>query len=380
MFFSVITTAFFLPSVVRISRAKRLTASPNGRTSHIGDVPSLGGVGIFAAMGMSVLLFVDMGTCLHCRFFLAGLFVVFFTGLKDDIFPLTPYKKLAGQLLAALLLVVGGGVYISDFQGLFGIYQVHPYVGMAVTVLFMLLITNSINLIDGIDGLAAGVGVLASLVTGIWFFATGNIYEGIISLTVMGSFATFIGFNISKGKYKIFLGDAGSLILGFSLAYLAIRFMELNLFPSAFPIASVPAVLVSVLIVPLFDTLIVFVVRIAIGKSPFEPDKLHIHHRLLFLLKDHVKVTGTIISVNLVFIVLTFTLQNLNLHWLVLGQLVFAGVLSYIPVFIIGRKNYNCMSVSVKREYEKVAPQHFNRKHPDGHFRHKARKSQKVAS
>lgn len=357
LLFTVVTTAVFIPSIVRIARAKNLVDNPNSRTSHSGSIPSLGGIGIFAAIGITMLLFVNISGCVHCQYFLAGLFVMFFVGLKDDIFPLTPYKKMIGQIIAATMLVVLGGVNISDFHGLFGLSQIPMYASIPLSIFFVIAITNSINLIDGIDGLAAGVGIIISITLGLWFMVSGHIQLGLLSLAIVGSFGAFMFFNISKGENKIFLGDTGSLILGFSVAYLSIQFLELNLIPSVYQISAAPAVLFGILIIPVFDTIRVSIVRISIGKSPLSPDKLHVHHRLLFLFMSHIRATTTILIANVLFIAFAISMQGIGVANLMLVITFLATGLSYIPVYLIQKKNYNTLSVSEKREYDKVKPQ-----------------------
>ncbi len=378
LMFTALTTAVFIPSIVRIAKAKSLVSNPNGRTSHSGSIPALGGVGIFAAVGTAALLFVNTSNCTHCRFYLAGLFVIFFVGLKDDIFPLTPYKKMLGQFIAATLLVVLGGSYITDLHGFLGVSSIPVYLSIPLSIFLVLAITNSINLIDGIDGLAAGVGIIASITFGLWFLFAGHVQLGLLSLALTGSFGAFLIYNISQGSNKIFLGDTGSLILGFSISYLAIHFMELNLLPSVYQISSAPAVVVGILIVPLFDTMRVAFVRISIGKSPFSPDKLHVHHRLLFLFMSHLRATTTILIVNVLFIALSLSLQFVGLLELLALQVLIAAILSYIPVYLIGRQNYATLSLAAQKEYDKVRPQ--TRKHYNLQLNHKPRKRIRVLS
>ncbi len=374
--FTAVTTAIFIPSIVRIAKAKNLVSNPNGRTSHSGSIPALGGVGIFAALGTAALLFVSTEDCTHCRFYLAGLFVIFFVGLKDDIFPLTPYKKLLGQLVAATILVVLGESYITDLHGFLGISAIPVYLSIPLSIFMVLAITNSINLIDGIDGLAAGVGIIASITFGLWFLFSGHIQLGLLSLALTGSFSAFMIYNISQGSKKIFLGDTGSLILGFSISYLAIQFMELNLIPAVYRISSAPAVVMAILIVPIFDTMRVAFVRLSIGKSPFSPDKLHVHHRLLFLFMSHLRATTTILITNVLFIVMALSLQTIGLLALLALEMLLATTLSYIPVYLIGRQNYSTLSLAAQKEYDKVKPQ--SRKHYNLQLNHKPRKRIKV--
>lgn len=360
-FLTAFITAFFIPAVVRVAKIKQLVDVPNGRTSHKGNVPSLGGFAVFAAVSLVLLLVVDFNQCFHCQIFLVGLLIIFFIGLKDDIIVIDPYKKLLAELLAATLLVVYGGVQFTSLHGFLGVYSIEPLFGAALTIFVIIVITNSFNLIDGIDGLASGVGIIASITLGIWFVLVNEYQLAIISFAIIGGFSTFFYFNISQGRNKIFMGDTGSLILGFSLAYLIIHFNELNTLPQKYNIASAPAVSIGILIVPLFDTLRVFLVRTFRGKSPFSPDKGHVHHRLLFLKKTHIKATSIILTFNILFVGLVFLLQDLGIIRLLALQIAIAALFSYFPIYLIRRKDFSKLSPQEKREYRKVDVQRYSR-------------------
>ncbi|MFP4449022.1 MAG: MraY family glycosyltransferase [Bacteroidales bacterium] len=347
-------TAFIIPTIVKVAKIKHLVDVPNGRTSHNGNVPSLGGLAVFAALSLVLLLFVDFSSCYHCKYFIVGLLIIFFIGLKDDIVVIDPLKKLLGQFLAATLLVVLGGVQFTSLHGFLGISAINPMIGTMLSIFVIIVITNSFNLIDGIDGLASGIGILASFTLGIWFFLIQEYQLAIVSFAIIGGFSAFFYYNISSGNNKIFMGDTGSLILGFSLSYLIIQFNELNAMPQNYNIASAPAVSIGILVVPLFDTFRVFCIRALRGKSPFAPDKRHVHHRLLFLNKSHLKTTCYILFFNVFFIIMVFALQSIGVIELVAVEFVLAAVFTYIPVRMIRKKDYAKMSFQEKKEFRKM--------------------------
>ncbi|MFO8235480.1 MAG: MraY family glycosyltransferase [Bacteroidales bacterium] len=369
-------TAFIIPPVVKVAKIKHLVDVPNGRTSHKGNVPSLGGFAVFAALSLALLIFVDFTKCVHCQSFMVGLLIVFFIGLKDDIVVIDPLKKLLGQVLAATFIVVIGGVQFNSLHGFLNIYSLNPLIGSLLTIFVIVVITNSFNLIDGIDGLASGVGILAAFTLGIWFFLIQQYQLAIISFALIGGFATFFYYNLSRGPNKVFMGDTGSLILGFSLAYLIIQFNELNAIPHKYNIASAPAVSIGILIVPLYDTLRVFLIRAFKGKSPFSPDKRHVHHRLLFLNKSHIKTTLFILAFNVSFIIMVFLFQSIGIIKLVAIEIVLASFFTYIPVYLIRKKDYNNFTPQEKREYrkmkiEELPPLVNNKRILSGNFREK---------
>jgi len=335
---TVAITAISIPTIVKVARIKQLVDIPNGRTSHQGMIPSLGGFAIFVAISIGLLAFVDFQSIPSVQYLLVGLLIIFFLGLKDDILVLDPYKKLLGQVAAAALVVFIGGVQFTSLHGFLGIHGIPPITGSLLSIFVIIVITNSFNLIDGIDGLAAGVGILISLLLGVWFYIIGQYQLAIIALAFAGAYIGFFYYNISKGEHKIFMGDTGSLILGFSLAYLIIHFNELNLVEQKMNIASAPAVSFGIFIVPLFDTARVFLLRVLRGNSPFNPDKQHVHHRLLHIQNSHLKTTGIILAFNALFIAMVVLLQHLRIFELMLVEIALAGFVSYLPMLLIRKK------------------------------------------
>jgi UDP-N-acetylmuramyl pentapeptide phosphotransferase/UDP-N-acetylglucosamine-1-phosphate transferase len=221
-------------------------------------------------------------------------------------------------------------------HGLFGIDQVSYGVSIALTFILFLAMINSFNLVDGIDGLASGVGIITSLFFGIGFLLNNHMAYAIMSFILASSLIAFFIYNVFGKENKIFLGDTGSMLIGYLLAIFAVRFLNFEDGQTVFDEdLSTPAVMLCVLIVPLFDTARVFVLRIARGKSPFTADRSHIHHRLLDLSGSHIKATATILGVNLVFIALALFLRTIGNELLILIALFLASGLSFIPIYII---------------------------------------------
>jgi UDP-N-acetylmuramyl pentapeptide phosphotransferase/UDP-N-acetylglucosamine-1-phosphate transferase len=326
-------TWFIIPSVVKISRLKNLTDTPNGRTSHVKATPTLGGIAVFVALVLSTVIFAGTYFKFELKYIISGLIVVFFIGIKDDILIIDPLKKLAGQIFAVILIAVFAGIRITSLYGLFHIGQL-PYVAsILLTVFVFIVIINGFNLIDGIDGLASGIGILTSSVFGIWFWINGHMACTILSFSFVGTLAAFFYFNVYGKTNKIFLGDTGSMIIGFVMGVLACRFLQLELVSQgSATIPSAPTVVCGILIVPLFDSLRVFILRIKQGKSPFKADRQHIHHRLLQLGCTHLQATLILIGVNIFFIVLSYSLRDIGIIWLMAVIFGLACIMSYILV------------------------------------------------
>lgn len=326
-------TWFIIPSVVNISRLKNLTDTPNGRKSHIKATPTLGGIAVFVGLILSTVIFAGTYFIFELKYIISGLIVVFFVGIKDDILVIDPYKKLAGQIFAVILIAVFADIRITNLYGLFHITHLPYIASILLTVFVFIVIINGFNLIDGIDGLASGIGILTSAVFGVWFWMTGHMACTILSFSFVGALAAFFWFNVFSKTNKIFLGDTGSMVTGFVMGVLACRFLQLELVTEGVAkITSAPTVVFGILIVPLFDSLRVFILRVAHGKSPFKADRQHIHHRLLQVGCTHLQATLILISVNLFFIVLSYLLKGIGIIWLMGFIVGLASLASYILV------------------------------------------------
>jgi len=327
-----------IPSIVHISRVKGLYDNPNGRTSHFKPTPTLGGIAVFAGIILSTVFFAGTYFIFELKYIITGLIIVFFMGVKDDILIIDPLKKFAGQIFAIVLVAFFADIRITNLYGLFNIEQLPYIVSLLLTFFVYIVIINSFNLIDGIDGLAAGTGILTSSIFGIWFWLNGNIAYTIFSFSIAGSLLAFFYFNVFSKNNKLFLGDSGSLIIGLVMGVLTCRFLQPDLISNGMYIQSAPAVAIGILIVPLFDTFRVFILRIIQGKSPFTADKQHLHHRLLQLGNTHLQATLILISVNLIFVVLSYLLQGIGIVWLTSVIIGLASLMSYILTILVKKK------------------------------------------
>ncbi len=269
-----------IPVIIRISRYKGLTDKPDEkRKIHKKSIPNLGGVGVFCGFAVSCGIAINNYIPEYFTVMTASLIILFFIGIKDDILVIDWKKKLAGQIIAAGLIVFIGGVYIPGLDGLFSINSFPHYTGMLFSVFTIIIITNAFNLIDGVDGLAGTLSVIACSVFGVWFLIGGHFSEAIILFSLTGTLAAFLFFNFEPAK--IFLGDTGALMIGFILSVSAFRLMQLNNNTEHVSLASPAIFTFSVMIIPLLDTLRVIIIRIVRGRSPLKPDSNHVHHFLI---------------------------------------------------------------------------------------------------
>lgn len=340
MLLSLLVAAFIarlaVPSIVRIAIAKQLVATPNGRTSHEGAVPYLGGISIFASLVISASLFVVDGFNREFQFILPGLLIIFFFGIKDDIANLSAKKKLFGQVLASLIVIVLADVRIFTFHGLFGIYDLPLYTSYAFSLVVFLGVINAFNLIDGIDGLASGLGIQISVLLGLWLAFLQKYDYAVFAFALTGGLIPFYFYNVFGKKYKLFMGDTGSLLIGFVFAVLAVKVLCCELPPmSKLYAEGLPVLVASTMVMPLTDTIRVFLIRIARGRSPFSADKNHFHHYLLQLGLNHRQASFIIVLLNTGLFLLAFTFR----HWndLRLGTMVFgtAFIITMLPGLIL---------------------------------------------
>ena len=307
-----------IPIIIRVAEAKHLFDVPDDdRKLHKSPIPSLGGIGIFAGFILGFLIAVQAGLP-EVQYYAAAFLVVFFLGLKDDIVVLTPLKKFLGQLLAAFIIVYKGGIVIEGMYGFMGLEKMPFILSLAFTYLTIIVITNSFNLIDGVDGLAGSLGLFTTTSFGIYFYMAGMPFYAMMSFAMAGSLAAFLIFNISPAK--IFMGDTGSLMLGMVNSVLVIKFIQVATVPTAKVfLPAAPAIGFAILFVPLFDTLRIFAYRILSRRSPFSPDRNHVHHLLLDKGFSHKMVTFLAVMFNVVIAGVTLLARDLNMTFLLLG-------------------------------------------------------------
>lgn len=333
-----------IPYILKVAHAKKLFDTFSERKVHTLSIPPLGGVGIFIGFILSTIIATDGYSFDALKYIIASVILMFFIGLKDDLIDISARKKFFVQVFAAILLTSLGNFHISNLHGLFGFYEIHYAIGTILSLFVMIAVINAFNLIDGIDGLASGLGMLATFVFGVWFFLAGHIQYSIMSFALTGSLAGFFLYNVFGKKNKLFMGDTGSLIVGLIVSALIIKFNEFNVAKTLpFAIGAAPAVSFAIVIVPLVDTLRVMTIRIMNGKSPFSADNNHIHHRLLELVPHHFSVTLIILGANVFIIALALLFNNMAFNvTLQFISIFLAGIaISFIPSLLLKYKLIN---------------------------------------
>lgn len=307
--------AFSIPAIINLAFKKRLFDNPSElRKVHKKIVPNFGGIAIFTGFLFTSSLFIKAELLHESNALMAGGLILFMVGLNDDIVGLGPLKKFIVQFISSFIIALVANIRIDNLYGFLGVNELDYYASIALTVFVIVGVVNAFNLIDGIDGLAASLGVFASVTFSYLFWNAGYLGWSYLAMALSGSLIGFLFFNVSPAK--IFMGDSGSLLIGFVVVVLGLKFIQVSgAAPVKFgsvEVTSAPAFVLAVLIIPIFDTLRVFTLRIMRNRSPFTADNNHLHHRLLFLGFSHMQSTLVLVVTNLLFVVLAVSCQNLD--------------------------------------------------------------------
>jgi len=352
----VFTTSFLVvllstPSLIKVAILKRLFDAPGDtRKLHTRMVPTIGGIIIFAGTLFSFSLwfpsqkihdpFQLFNVVNEYKFIVSTLLIMFFVGVKDDIIGTAPVKKLVAHVLVGMVLVLMADIRIVGLHGIFGIDVIPYWASVFLSLFTYIVVVNAFNLIDGVDGLAGGVGFIASSALGAWFAFAGDYVMACLAFALSGSLLAFLMFNFSPAK--IFMGDSGSLTIGLIIAVLAIKLVgyDVSSIKNEFILnTSKPVFVMSALVYPLVDTLRIFIYRAVRGVSPFSADRNHIHHRLIDIGCSHKATTIILYAVNILIISLTISLTYINPTYCLLISGGTALALAQIPFFIPKKKN-----------------------------------------
>ncbi len=291
-----VCSAVLLPVILKIAVKRKLYDKPDSRKNHRGNVPRLGGMAFLPSLMLGMLCSLGFDFLLGCKdavavyagdvqqitFCFIALCLIYGSGVADDLFRLRYRTKFMIQIICGVMLICGG-LCIDTFGGAASIGSLPWYASWPFTVLMTVFIINAFNLIDGIDGLCTMLCQLAMLFYGFIFIASGDIFGATICAATLGATLPFLRYNIAGNPArcgKLFMGDTGSMTLGLICAALGMRVLGTET-PALLGGASPVILALAPLLIPCFDTVRVYFVRLRAHKSPFLPDRNHIHHRLL---------------------------------------------------------------------------------------------------
>ena len=334
---------YFVPALRELAMANNFTDTPSARKSHSLQVPILGGVAIYFSTFCTIATFTflfDNLTLSNTSFLLAfGSITLLVVGVLDDVFGLKPLTKLIFQISIAVIVVYTLQFNIENMNGLLGLFALPKIISLILSLFIYIIFMNMLNLIDGIDGLASGLSMIAFTFFAYVTYNTGSYFNLLLCVSCIGSLLPFMYFNLFSDK-KIFLGDNGSLILGFTLGFLSLELLSLDngTMISVFG-GNTPLVLMSLFSFPLVDTLRVFTIRILRNRSPFSPDKNHVHHHLLRLGLSHRHATLIILVYTVLITLLSFFLLEVNINIAFVVLLTIAVFCISLPTFLDYKTN-----------------------------------------
>lgn len=323
-----------IPQILVIAYRRKLFDSNDERKVHIGSVPRLGGIAFVPGIIFSVLFTIGVRLQLNepgikdlltldlvpVFFLFCSLTLLFLVGIADDLVGVRYSVKFVFQIMAAALTVVSG-VYVTDLHGFLGIGVMPDWAGWLLTGLLTVYIINSFNLIDGIDGLAAGLATLTLAYFGMAYYDAGSYIYSMIAFGGVGTLLPFLYFNVlgnANRNRKIFMGDTGSLTIGMVIAFLAVEFTNVREYDNIFAGVNTVVVAFSPLMIPMFDQLRVFFHRIVRHRNPFLPDRCHIHHKLLLLGLSSTQSLLCILGVASLMVAVNWILARfLDVNWVI---------------------------------------------------------------
>lgn len=307
---SLSVTLLMIPLWISVCKRRHLFERIDDRKRHKQSIPTMGGLSIFAGIVFSYT-FCSFRMESGFHLILTAIFLIFFTGFFDDLVDLAPIKKLIPQFIAAAI-IVGGGIRIDSLMGLFGIGSIPVAVSVPLSLFFIVAVTNAFNLIDGIDGLAGSLSLLASSIYAYLFILAGDMPMAMLSLSIAGACLGFLRYNFNPAR--IFMGDTGSLLMGFLISIQSLALLQHITSGETDSLHISPCFIAALLFIPLYDVLRVSAIRMLTGYSPFHPDRNHIHHMVAGQGFGQRITLGIILMIKLVYIGLALLLPDMGIN------------------------------------------------------------------
>lgn len=328
-----IATKWIFPKALNIALVKNIVDNPNARKLQRTPVPILGGLTIFFGMTMGIASAIMQGDYVDIFPVLVSMILILIIGTIDDIIDLTPSFRFLIEIMIVLVLIFSSGASLNDFHGLWGFWEVPMWFSLMLTIVAAVGMINAINLIDGVDGLSSGFCIMASSLFGIMFYFAGNGSMLVLAAVAIGALIPFFFHNVFGRTSKMFIGDGGTLLMGIILSTFVIRTLTHGTSCASLdPNLGLIPFTISVMSIPVFDTLRVMSIRILRGKSPFSPDKTHLHHLFIEMGFSHIGTTVSILSFNTLIVVCWWLSYRLgcSVEWQLYIVLILALTLTFV--------------------------------------------------
>lgn len=308
-----ILSALSIPQILKIVLGKQIFDTPGGRKIHKQNTPSMGGIGVFFSFVLLAMVFVHESEYFMSQYYYFSMVLLFFTGMRDDLIPIRSLHKFLLQIVAALIIAGMSEIRITSIYSVAGLYDLilPEWLSFSFTIFFIVAMTNAFNLIDGIDGLAGSVALISISALMMWFAVNGFWSFAFLCGIMLGAVIGFIYYNWSPAR--IFMGDTGSLIIGFFCSSMFIVFLNLNKTATIFRIDNSVSFIAVLFIYPIYDIMRVFWIRLKRKRSPFSPDKLHIHLLLRRIGLEHHQISILISILSIALLLMFFILSALNI-------------------------------------------------------------------
>lgn len=348
--FAFIGTLWIHPKVLKIAILKNIVDNPDARKLQRNPVPVMGGIAVFFGIVMGLCSSQAMFSSANTFMLISAMLVMLYIGTMDDIIDLSPTLRFAVEIIVIAWLMYTSGSSINCFWGLWDIYTIPMWLSYALTIFAAVGIINAINLIDGVNGLSSGFCFMSSVLFATFFYITGDDVMTTLAISAAGAIVPFFLHNVFGQSSKMFIGDGGTLVIGTMMAMFVMNILGQDFgcaVLAAKGVGLIPFTL-AVLSIPIFDTLRVMSTRILNKKSPFHPDKTHLHHMFIDLGFSHIGTTVSILSLNLLIVAAWFVSYKLGAS--VDVQLYIVVALSLLATFAFYRfaqrqiaKNGKCL-------------------------------------
>jgi UDP-GlcNAc:undecaprenyl-phosphate GlcNAc-1-phosphate transferase len=331
---------FIIPKISWVITNRKLHDTPDERSSHNTAIPTMAGISFFITLIMTLFFIKNFDTEQVSLNIIAAITILFIIGLKDDLVLATPRAKLLMEISAVLFMLFSSAMQVTTFHGFLGMTAVPLVLTYLAIILMMLTIINAYNLIDGIDGLASVVAIIIFSIYALIFFATDLHFYFLLCLSLIGILLAYLNYNFSSTK-KIFMGDTGSLIIGFCIGLCTLKFLAMD--AALFSLFSFKAenkliAIAAILWIPLFDLFRVIGVRLINKKSPFHPDRNHLHHILIDTGLSHFQATMLLGLSNYLLVIVIIWLSSLWNSFIMMAVLMVLFTTGVI-IFYILKKN-----------------------------------------
>lgn len=324
-----VITYYLTPVIMNVVKILRLFEKRNERSSHNQMVPSFGGISFFIVFVLALSFAEQFFITGRAYYMIPAALIIFMIGLKDDLTGVGPRNKIIGQILATTLLFLSSDFQITQLYDFIGIYDISIWISIPLAFAVVIFFINAYNLIDGIDGLSSSLATFYFVFFAILYYYRQDYTMMMVCMAFVGMFMAFLRYNLSSDK-KIFMGDTGSMFIGFIISAFVIEIMasDYPTYIKNIPPNNLPHLLIGMLYIPVFDSIRIFIARASEGKSPFAPDRTHIHHLLMdYHGWNHRKTASTIVVMNIGICLLVWQSTVHAPQWAVVSVLLGIGII-----------------------------------------------------